>query len=230
MLERLVAASDACGAAWVGAMYYRTLGWSEEAWLLQKKSETPEPSDWVQRFHMAASRRVTRRYAEGARISRRTIELYSSNWWGYLSLAHCLVEQREFEQGLDIIRKAQEICPKQEMTALKGYAYAKMGRTSEAQEVLSELRTQGRASPYPQPYFAARIYAALGDNSAALDWLEIAGTNRSEYVVFADLGGLRTDPAWDGLQKEPRYWQLCDRVGLGRNQWPRPKPKLERLP
>jgi hypothetical protein len=40
-------------------------------------------------------------------------------------------------------------------------------------------------------------------------------------------GGLRTDPAWDNFQDEPRFWQLCDRLGLGKDQWPRKKPPRE---
>ena len=67
----------------------------------------------------------------------------------------------------------------------------------------------------------ARVYAALGENQTALDWLEKADEDRSEYLFFPDWGGLRTDYAWDTLQDEPRYWQLCDRLGLGKDQWPR---------
>jgi pentatricopeptide repeat protein len=144
---------------------------------------------------------------------------------GYLSLVHCLLGQDDFESALEAIQKAQEVWPKQEMLGLRGYAYARMGRPDKAREVLRELMDQHRTSPYLQPYFVARVYAALGENATALDWLEKAEADRSEYLILADLGGLRTDPAWDGLQNEPRYWQLCDRLGLGKKQWPRPKPQ-----
>ena len=79
---------------------------------------------------------------------------------------------------------------------------------------------QQRTSPYLQPYFVARVYAALGENAEALDWLEKGDADRSEYLLLVDLRGLRTDPAWDGLQNELRYWQLCERLGLGKTNGP----------
>jgi hypothetical protein len=74
---------------------------------------------------------------------------------------------------------------------------------------------------YLQSYFVARVYAALGDKEKALDWLEKADEERSENLIVADWGGLRTDPAWDDLQNEPRFKELLKKVGL--DQWPRPK-------
>jgi tetratricopeptide (TPR) repeat protein len=156
------------------------------------------------------------------------LELYPENAEGYFHLSHCLVADGEFELGLEAIEKALRDWRRPEMIALKGYAYARMGQTNEAQGVLAELLNIQRTGPYLQPYFVARVYAALGENQQALDWLEKADADRSEYLFFADFAGLRTDHAWDGLQNEPRYWQLCERLGLGKTQWPRPKPK--RLP
>ncbi len=209
---------------WLRAFVCRLHGWFEEARLLQQKSEDPEPTASDQRYHMTASRWVERRYAEGAQLARRTLEIYPGHAEGYFWLVHCLVAKGDFEQGLEAIQKAQGVWKKQEMTALKGYAYARMGQPEKAREALRELMDVQRTGPYLQPYFVARVYAALGENKAALDWLEKADEDKSEYLLFADLGGLRTDPAWDGLQNESRYWQLCERLGLGKNQWPRPKP------
>ncbi len=218
-----------CDRLFLRAFGYRTHGWFEEARIAQQKSEHPEPRGADQRFFMASSRWVERRYVEGVQIARRTLELYPAHAEGYFWLAHCLVANGEFEAGQEAIQKAQEVWKKQEMTALKGYAYARMGQSDKAREVLHELMELQRTGPYLQPYFVARIYAALGENASALDWLEKADADKSEYLLLPDFaGGLRTDPAWDGFQNEPRYWQLCDRLGLGKHQWPRPKP--ERMP
>jgi tetratricopeptide (TPR) repeat protein len=212
----------------VRAALYRLHGWFEEASVIQRMAEDPELTHIDGRFHMAASRWVERRYTEGVQVARRTLELYPGHAEAYFWLAHCLVAKGEFEAGFEAIEKAQEVWKKQEMTALKGYAYARMGQPEKAREVLRQLMDIERTGPYLQPYFVARVYASLGENAKALEWLERADEDKSEYLHFADLGGLRTDPAWDGLLNEPRYWQLCERLGLGKTQWPRPKPK--RLP
>jgi hypothetical protein len=37
-------------------------------------------------------------------------------------------------------------------------------------------------------------------------------------IVLADFGGLRTDCAWDGMRDDPRFEELCRRVGMGKGQ------------
>ena len=154
-------------------------------------------------------------------MARRTIEMYPNAFGGYLNLAQCLVGKGDYAEGVQAIDKARKIFERQDLTALLGIAYARMGEPARAREVLNELLSQEGTRPYLQPYFVARVYAALGENQTALDWLEKADDDRSEYLFFPDWGGLRTDYAWDTLHDEPRYWQLCDRIGLGKDQWPR---------
>jgi hypothetical protein len=107
------------------------------------------------------------------------------------------------------------------MVAELGCAYARLGETARAREILDGLLAQTDARAYIEPYFIARVQVALGDKAAALDYLEKAAANRSEYLYFADWGGLRTDYHWDALTNETRYWKLCDQLGFGREQWPR---------
>ncbi len=214
---------------WVRAYYYRVYGWREEARLEQDLSEHPEPAGGDQRFFMASARWVERRYAEGAQIARRTLELYPGHAEGYQWLAHCLVANGDYVEGIEATYKAQAVWKKQEMTALRGVAYARMGQPEKAREVLQELLEIQHTGPYLQPYFVARVYSALNEKDKALEWLEKAEQDRSEYLFLPDLGGgLRTDPAWDDLQDEPRFRALLKKVGLDR--WPRPKPNLEPPP
>jgi tetratricopeptide (TPR) repeat protein len=206
---------------WVRAFFCRMYGWFDEARVDQELSERPEPIDPDQRYFMASSRWLERRYADGVQVARRTLELLPGHAEGYFWLAHCLVANGNYEEGIEATHKAQEVWKKQEMTALRGYAYAKMGQPEKAREILRELLDVHQAVAYVQPYFVARVCAALGENDQALDWLEKAEKDRSEYLFMVDLGGLRTDLAWDCLQDEPRYWALCDKLGLGKDQWPR---------
>jgi hypothetical protein len=62
---------------------------------------------------------------------------------------------------------------------------------------------------------------ALGSPDQALAHLNKAIDYHSEYITSSDFGGLRTDPAWNGLRDDPRFEALCRRVGMGKGQWPR---------
>jgi serine/threonine protein kinase len=210
---------------WVKAFWLRYYGWTNEARICQERSEQPEPTNPDQRFGMASSRWVERHYAEGAQVARRTVQMYPGNAEGYQWLAHCLVANGEYLEGIEATYRAQEVWKKQEMTALRAVAYAKMGQLNEARQVLQELLQIQHTGPYLQFYFVARVYSALNEKEKALDWLEKAEQDHSEYLVLGDFGGgLRTDPMWDDYQEEPRFKALLKKVGL--DQWPRPKPKL----
>ena len=203
------------------AWYLRIRGQFLEARAEQLASEIPEPTDPDLRYAMATSRWADGDYDGAIRVANRTIELYRDGFDSYLFIAHSLVAKRDYSAGIEAIAKAREMFDRQELLALLGFAYARMGEPARAREVLNELLSQEGTRPYVQPYFVARVYAALGENQTALNWLEKADEDRSEYLFFPDWGGLRTDYAWVTLQDEPRYWQLCDRLGLGKDQWPR---------
>ena len=158
---------------------------------------------------------------EAIRIIESTRRLYPDNIDFLTLLAHCQVMQGKYTEALATIGQAQALYQRQELTALRGFTYARMGETAKAREALKELLGQQSSRPYLQPYFVAWVYVALGENQKALDWLEKAADDRTEHLFVADWGGLRMDPAWDTLQNEPRYWKLCDSLGMGKDQWPR---------
>ncbi len=119
--------------------------------------------------------------------------------------------------------QAGQLEDNQMVLSLEGYTYARMGRREEALAVLRRLEKPSPATAYVQPYFVARVHAALGDREAALTALEKACDDRSESLVHVeDTGGLRMDPAWEDLQAEPRFQQILKRTGL--DKWPRDLP------
>ncbi len=208
------------------AFYYRIYGWFDEARIHQERAEHPEPTDTDMRSFMTASRQTERRYAEGAAMARRTLELYPGHPYGYQLLAYCLIGNGEYEAGIAATYKAQDVWEGQEMTALRAVAYAKMGQLEKAREELQKMLEIQKNSVYLQPYFVARVYSALKEKDKALDYLEKAERDRSEYLFVGDFGGgLRIDPAWNDFTGEPRFKELLKKTGL--DQWPRPKPKLK---
>ena len=60
-------------------------------------------------------------------------------------------------------------------------------------------------------YRIAFVYAGLGDNDQAFEWLEKAFEERSDLLVY-----LNVDPALDRLRSDPRLTDLARRVGYSR--------------
>lgn len=204
----------------IRAFWLRMHGDLERARQELALGERVESSDIITRFHGATARWVHRDYDDGIRFGRRTLELVPDATWPYFCLAQLYVARGDYEEGLRAIERVERDVSLQGLTALRGCALAAMGRTSEAREILQELLDHKRTMPYLQPYFVARLYAALGETETALDWLEEAERDRSEYLVMADFGGLRTDPAWDTFQGHHRFQALLKKVGL--ETWPVP--------
>jgi len=73
---------------------------------------------------------------------------------------------------------------------------------------LEQLRSMASHRYVPACWFAA-VYTRLGEGHLALDWMEKAEEERSNWLIY-----LRADPLFDGLRSEPRFEQLAGRVGL----------------
>ncbi|MCZ7640254.1 MAG: hypothetical protein M5U12_31885 [Verrucomicrobia bacterium] len=202
------------------AFWLRISGRVEEARKEQRLSEDPEPMDFA-RFAMCSSRWAQREYESCIQVARRTLELFPGHADGYYWLAHCLVAKGDYAQGIAAIAESQAVQERQELTALLAVAHARQGERTKAEAVLGELLGQQRSRPYLNPYFVARVYAALGEKEHAMDWLQKAIDDRCEHLFIPDWGGLRTDWAWDGLTNETRYWHLCEQLAMGKDQWPR---------
>lgn len=112
---------------------------------------------------------------------------------------------------------AQAIAQYQRFFALSGdqqtataisQTYAKSGYRSALEKWLSILTERAKTS-YVSPMNIAGIYARLGDNDRALEWMTKAYEERSNWLIW-----LKVEPGWDGLRSDPRFTDLLNRVGL----------------
>jgi serine/threonine-protein kinase len=88
-----------------------------------------------------------------------------------------------------------------------GATYALSGRIDEAKAELEGLLRRAERQ-YVSPFDVATIHAALGNDEAALDWLEQAFEERSFPFVMVD-------PTFHRLRGEPRFARLLERLALG---------------
>jgi adenylate cyclase len=94
------------------------------------------------------------------------------------------------------------------MRAALAHTLGTAGRRVEAGQVLDDLTRQAKQK-YVAPYFFAGIHVGLGENDRALEYLEKAYEEHSNWLIY-----LHIDPSVDGLRDDPRFQDLLRRVGL----------------
>jgi serine/threonine-protein kinase len=98
-----------------------------------------------------------------------------------------------------------------EPISLKGYIHARLGNRDEAAQAI-HLLTELSSRKYVPAWNVAMVYAGLGEDNAALDWLERAFEMRDVRMTF-----LAVEPKWDFLRNHPRFQSLLERLALPSN-------------
>jgi len=149
---------------------------------------------------------LARRYDEAIEQHKRTEELdpnffYLDSWVGV-----AYREKKMYEQGATAFTNVQQFTGGP--SAGLAVTYARMGKTSEAREILREfLETSKRR--YTSPEQVATIYAALGENDLAFEWLQKAYDARSAFLVTS-----YASPVYDSLRSDLRFTELLRKMNL----------------
>jgi TolB-like protein/DNA-binding winged helix-turn-helix (wHTH) protein/Flp pilus assembly protein TadD len=88
------------------------------------------------------------------------------------------------------------------------HAYSAAGRKAEANRILRDLQRKSKKTFFPT-YTIATIYAGLGENDKAFEFLEKAYSVKLDMSLF-----LKSDLLLDGLRSDPRFQSLLQRIGL----------------
>jgi len=161
-------------------------------------------------FSAAASRQVAwayymaRQYEDAIRQARRTLEIEPAYAPALIVLGRALLFEGRFDDGVAALQAAGR--DYEYMLAL-GYAMA--GRREEAERLLTQILSPSYDRPVGA-YDVALIYAALGDQMKAMDWLEKAHADKQ-----ASMTELAVDPMLDPIRNHSRFKTLVDAVNRG---------------
>ncbi len=115
----------------------------------------------------------------------------------------------EFSNAITAFQKAKQLDDDDPWTlAGLGYAYASSGKRAEAEKLTYELKELSKQR-YVSSFVLTLIYIDLGEKDQALQWLEKARDERSDYMVI-----LKVDPVFDSLRSDHRFSDMQRRVGL----------------
>ena len=152
-----------------------------------------------------------RDFKAALRFARQATVIDPQFWIGQFQLAQVYEQLGDRESTMRALAITERFGKaNSKMISLRGYILAKLGRTTEAREVLHALETlaQGR---YVPEYSMALVHAGLDERDAALQSLERGLRARDVNLVF-----LAVDPKWDPFRRDPRFIDLLDRCNFAR--------------
>lgn len=162
-------------------------------------------------MHQSLSSQIAfaaRDYAAAVQFARQAIVVDPGFWIAQVHLAQVCTELGEYETALAALSDAGKLGVNSKVIALRGYVFARMSRTSDANEVLNTLLSISRERYIP-PYAIALVHAGLGHHDLALQWLERCYSARDVHLIF-----LTIDPKWDSFRPDERFSRILERCGF----------------
>jgi serine/threonine-protein kinase len=89
------------------------------------------------------------------------------------------------------------------------YPYALPDRRNESLKMIDEMKELGNKRLIGNAFVIAKIYAGLGEEELAFEWLE-----KAYNLHEAGMVRLRVDPALDSLRQNPRFKALLKKMNL----------------
>lgn len=141
-----------------------------------------------------------RDFEAAVRCGRNSIELHPYVHVGRSYYAQALEYSGRIEEALHEYRTAYVMSPGVVwIRALEGACLARIGRRSEADEILTSLKAL-RTTGYVDAYYLAVLYAAMERTEDALNELQRATAEKSVALCLIDV-----DPKMDPLREDTRF-------------------------
>jgi tetratricopeptide (TPR) repeat protein len=138
----------------------------------------------------------------------RMIDLDPNFWAGHQTLGILLVKQGRYDEALAEAQKSVQLSNRSNASlAFLGHVNARLGRRSEFETVVKELRDR-HSNKSADARDLAIAYAGL-DKEQAFSWMEKAFADHSVFLVF-----MKLEPLLEPLHSDPRWSDLERRVGV----------------
>jgi len=162
------------------------------------------PASRIQAFYFA------RQYDRAIEECRKALEVAPDFLTVHYHLGQSLLEKKQFPEAIAQLKKAEALAGGKApvFTMALGHAYGVAGDRAAAMRSLAELNAMAAHGHVPALFFSA-IYTGMGDRDHAMEWLQKALDERTEYLIF-----INVEPLADPLRSDPRFQALLHKVGL----------------
>jgi adenylate cyclase len=187
------------------AGFFTYLGKHDEAVSESKQALALDPLSTLINWDLAFSYYCARRYDEAIEQDRTTLEIDPNYVRSIYQIGLSYEQKGMFEKAFEqYLKRAALEGGTAEIMALKE-AYAVSGVRGYYRKRLDLEMAKAQQNAYN----VAALYARLGDQERAFEWLQRAVEERSNELVY-----LKVSPAFDNMRSDPRFVELMERVGL----------------
>ena len=203
------------------AEHLSPLGRHAEATASMKHAQELDPLSLIINTEVGGMFVEARQYDEGIDEIRKAIELDKSFFLPHFYLREAYLGKGMYEEAIaedaiavTLTGGSPDLAAKR--TARLKQAYATAGvrgywqeRLNLAKEALKQDHTLPAIVVDTSPYYIASLYARLGENDQAFEWLQKAYDKRDSDIVYFKIA-----PQFDGLRSDPRAVDLMRRIGF----------------
>jgi Flp pilus assembly protein TadD len=176
---------------------------------LRRSSEACPLSTYIWRM-LADAHFLARDFPGCVAVSRKALQLHPGCCLLYRALGRALIALGEYDQARRSFHRAAVLSnqPTNDLLAEIAYLDAIAGNRDRAVAFLSRLQ-QSPCGQHVSRILIAEIYAALGNQQRALDYIEEACLTRDWA-----LGSLKQNSRFDGIRNTPRYRSVMAQLGM----------------
>jgi len=191
------------------AEYMMTMGRHAEAMARMKKSQELDPLSLIINVAIGWAHYMAREYDDAIEQLLRTVELDPNYPVTYWILGLVYRKTGRYESAIAEGEKGVKLSGGSPlMRAALAQTYAESGRTTEALQVLDDLRELAKRK-YVAPQFLAGIQVGLGEYERAIELLQQSYEEHSHWLIY-----LHIDPSMDRLRTNPGFQELLRHIGL----------------
>jgi len=187
--------------------YLTAMGRSSESLAESLRALELDPLSLVLNGHLAWHYLYARQYDQAIQQCQKTAEL-DRNYPETADFRGLAYEQKGmYREAIAELQMAVNLSGNSpHIKAELGHAYAIAGETTPALDILDELK-RGSTETHISSYDIAVIYIGLGRKDQAVEVLENAYQERSEWLRY-----VKVDPRLDPLRGDPRFEKLANQV------------------
>jgi tetratricopeptide (TPR) repeat protein len=193
---------------WYGE-YLTAMGRFDEGFAQLNEARALDPLSATVRGSLGSALCFARRYDEGIAELRAGLAIDSGNASTYWDLASCHEARGMMAEAAAETRRGLQIAPRYPfLLAETGRLAAAGGNRAQALRIAADLTARSGDSRVWSETIGL-IYAALGENDRAFEFLDRAERERSPSLLWA-----KVDPLWDSLRGDARFPDLLRRLRL----------------